>query len=470
MKRSTSSTLFTVLIAALVIGFAFSSALIPTFAQDACEQSTLANAINAANGGTPQTVTLASDCTITLSSALPELTGTLTINGNGATISGDDQYQVFSVGSGGHLTLNGFTITDGFTTGHGGGIWNFSGTLIINNSIITGNSSDSSGGGIANQGTLTITNSTVSNNTVAAQSGGGIYNGEGASATITDSTFSGNTATDGGAIQSFGDLTITGSTFSNNTASAIGGAIFNYGTLTASSSTFSGNTAQDAGGGIATIPTGSTPGVATITCSRFEGNTSQDGVSIEQGPDGALSVEDNWWGSPDGPNIPGVDTTNVEVISWLDAPDATCPPPPPGDDNGDENGNDNGSDTSAGPQLPPPPMANQWPGAELAAYDLPDGFYARILMRNGAWQVHAGGIPQGLIDNHVILAIDLFHLSGVLDFGAHVPVCLLGEGRLIFLDATTSPRALIELETFNEGGYTCGWIPNAGTLVLIRGN
>lgn len=119
---------------------------------------------------------------------------------------------------------------------------------------------------------------------------------------------------------------------------------------------------------------------------------------------------------------------------------------------------------------PPPPMANVWPGDEFTAYAVPDGFYANILMLNNVWQTQPGGISQGLIDHFVIVGIELFHLSGTISLGAHVPVCLNGEGRLIYLDAANAPRIAIELATFSSDGYTCGYVPNAGTLVLIRDN
>lgn len=268
------------------------------------------------------------------------------------------------------------------------------------------------------------------NNVTIMRGQGGIQN-TGGDLTITNSTFTGNSAggSGGGAILSLlDDLTITGSVFNGNSAGVGGGAI------------------------------GSEDSNIDITNSCIENNTTTHtgftDVHLEIGP---VTAEDNWWGAATGPNTPGADTTNVNVTSWLNAPDAVCPPLP-----------DDGESTA--PQLPPPPMANEWPGAELAAYDLPDGFYARVLMRNGAWLTHAGTVPGNLIDNYVILAIDLFHLSGEREFGVHVPVCLLGEGRLIFLDAMTSPRVQVELATFSADEYTCGYVPNVGTLVLISGN
>ena len=66
-------------------------------------------------------------------------------------------------------------------------------------------------------------------------------------------TFSGNSATQGGGIYfgiSPGLLEVQGSTFSRNTASDSGGGIYNLGTATLQECTVSGNTASGAGGGI----------------------------------------------------------------------------------------------------------------------------------------------------------------------------------------------------------------------------
>jgi hypothetical protein len=52
--------------------------------------------------------------------------------------------------------------------------------------------------------------------------------------TITNSSFSGNSADFGGAINNFGTVTITNSSFTNNRASILGGAIDNAGTVSVS--------------------------------------------------------------------------------------------------------------------------------------------------------------------------------------------------------------------------------------------
>jgi predicted outer membrane repeat protein len=91
-----------------------------------------------------------------------------------------------------------------------------------------------------------VTNSTFSGN--SASSGGAIYS-EGTVA-VMNSTFSGNLATngDGAGVENFGTLTVTNSTFSGNTATFSGGGIDNFGTLRLTNSTFSGNSANTGGG------------------------------------------------------------------------------------------------------------------------------------------------------------------------------------------------------------------------------
>lgn len=157
-----------------------------------------------------------------------------TIDGDGLiTISGGHAVGVFFVASGVPFTIQDLTIAD--ANADGGGGQGFAG-----------------GGGIFNQGTLTVTNSTFSGNS-APVGGGGIYNRDG-TATITNSTFFGNDSPFGGG-GIFNDapfgvkamLTVTNSTFVGNSGFA-GGGIYNDGAVTIINSTFSGNGAQFGGG------------------------------------------------------------------------------------------------------------------------------------------------------------------------------------------------------------------------------
>jgi hypothetical protein len=174
-------------------------------------------------------ITFAGDYTITLASALPDLSTNLTIDGasHSISISGNNAVRVFWVNASGVVILSSLSIIDGNSPdlNGGGGIFNI-GTLTISDSTVSGNSADSPGGGIVNfLGTLTISNSTFSGN---------------------------STNSIGGGIQNSGTLTISNSTFSTNSSTSSGGGIDGSGgtTLTISNSTFSGNSAP-VGGGVA---------------------------------------------------------------------------------------------------------------------------------------------------------------------------------------------------------------------------
>ncbi|MCI5129658.1 MAG: hypothetical protein D3907_14500, partial [Candidatus Electrothrix sp. AUS3] len=282
---------------------------------------TLADAITAANtdtatGGCPagdsgaDTITLEAD--VTLAAALPQISSTITIEGGGYFISGNNDENVGSVlhiTATGNLTLNEITVKDGNKMGNGGetqggGIYN-EGTVTLTNSTVSGNTvydptttvkASIKGAGIYNEGTVTLTNSTVSGNTASPAPyhsfGGGIYNRGTGTVILTNSTVSGNTAYSswsyGGGIYNTGTVTLMNSTVSGNTSSSSifasashssshGGGICSLnGTVTLTNSTVSGNTAissssssWSAGGGIYN----DNEGIVTLTNSTVSGNT-----------------------------------------------------------------------------------------------------------------------------------------------------------------------------------------------------
>ena len=187
--------------------------------------------------------------TIALGSTLPMITdSSLTITGPtgspGITISGGGSVQIMEV-EGGATNLRNLTIANGSNPlGFGGGI-NNDFTLTVTNCTFSGNSA-LRGGGIKSEGSLTVTNSTFSGNS-ASDGGGGILNFS--TATITNCTFSGN-----------------------STATFIGGGIDNVGTLTVTNNTFSGNSAGLGGGGIGNEPLGNTTLKGTILAAEPGGN------------------------------------------------------------------------------------------------------------------------------------------------------------------------------------------------------
>lgn len=115
------------------------------------------------------------------------------------------------------------------------------------------------------------------------------------------------------------------------------------------------------------------------------------------------------------------------------------------------------------------------PPSGLDIANAPDNTYCTSLMTNGAVVAYPGAVPQNLIDAGVIRAIDIFRLEGgssINTFPNYAQVCLLGVGRFIYMDATNAPRVAVEMPSTVTGSgtsaYTCAWIPNPGTVILIN--
>lgn len=201
--------------------------------------------------------------------------GSLTILGNGATISGGSAARIFFVYRDTTLVLDHLNFIDGSQPRgtprtYGGALYNNFGTVTISASIFSGNSAGSGGALYNNFGTVTISASTFSSN--SADSGGALYNDSGV-VEMTDSTVSGNAADVGGGIDNHGGVTLHNSTISFNTALSAGGGIHNTGTTNVISSEISGNTAPQ-GGGIYNI------GRVYLTNSEISGNTAMDGGGV----------------------------------------------------------------------------------------------------------------------------------------------------------------------------------------------
>jgi len=232
------------------------------------------------------TITFTVSGTITLTTGQLNVanSGTLTIQGNSITVSGNNASRIFGVLPGGSLTLDGLIVTNGWAMGSGGAITN-SGTLTLLNGSVTASHADGTpgGGGIFNLGALTITNTTFLNN--SAFEGGAIYNEYSAQMTISGSTFQTNLAgIRGGAISNESSLlsTITDSILTNNTGS-YGGAIMNGGSLSISDSLLANNTASPYYGGYGgAIYEGGTFAL-TISNTTITGNVATYGGAINFG-------------------------------------------------------------------------------------------------------------------------------------------------------------------------------------------
>jgi len=299
------AALILALLMLVLAGGATASAQVVTNSADS-GPGTLRSAItNAANGAVITFAPNLSGATITLSNTLTINTN-LTIDASalpgGLQINGDGSVQIFNVAS--TVFLNSLTITNGYSTNSGGGIYN-NGTLTLTNCTLSGNSAYG-GGGIYNLGILTLTNCILSGNSAtygggiynlgsltlnqcilsgnsAAEGGGGIFNNDGA-LTLNQCTLSGNSATDGGAgggivNVNLGTLTLNQCTLSGNSAGEVaeGGGIFNDGALTLNQCTLSGNSAPGNFGGGGGIYNN---GTLTMTNTVVGGNSGYTGADI----------------------------------------------------------------------------------------------------------------------------------------------------------------------------------------------
>jgi hypothetical protein len=144
------------------------TSLVVTSLDDTTSSGTLRWAItqaNATSGGIYDSITFDTNGTISLTSSLPAIVGTLTITGNGKTntiIDGTNAYRPFYVGQSNSLTVSNMTLKQGLP-GDGGLIFNTRGTVSATNVRFT---AMSGGSAVFNKegGTLaTYTNCTFDN-------------------------------------------------------------------------------------------------------------------------------------------------------------------------------------------------------------------------------------------------------------------------------------------------------------------
>lgn len=207
---------------------------------------------------------------------------------------GASNQQLFSVASGGSLTLDGVALAFGFATTGGAVAVNAGGTLDAENVLFSSNTG-SLGAAIDNQGTLTVADSYFYGNS-ASLKGGSVHNGSSGTATITNTTFDTNAASQGAAVNNQGVMHLDGDTFTNNTAGQSGGAISsgNPGgtlpSLTVTGTTVSGNKTGTSnlalGGGLYLAN-----GTANITDSTFSGNSAAAGGALYLDNDGSHGAQ-----------------------------------------------------------------------------------------------------------------------------------------------------------------------------------
>jgi parallel beta-helix repeat protein/predicted outer membrane repeat protein len=203
----------------------------------------------------------------------PDVVAATIIDGGGA-------YHVVQCvnGEGPDTILEGFTITGGnangsYPNGHGGGMYNSQTSPTVTNCTFSDNSASDCGGGMFNSSSSpTVLGCTFSDNS-AERDGGGMCN-SGGGPTVTNCTFTGNSVgglgTGGGMCNDSSSPTVTDCTFTGNSGGWGGGGMFNFEDSypTVDNCTFSGNMTGDWGGGMCSDDGAG----ATVTNCTFSGN------------------------------------------------------------------------------------------------------------------------------------------------------------------------------------------------------
>jgi hypothetical protein len=253
-------------------------------------------------------------------------TQALTIDGNGFSLSGNDQSRVLAATEAAKpmLTIRDITVSHGASGGSGGAV-EWPGPVTVLDSTFEDNAvsgpDEPSGGAIFAEGSVTVDSSIFTDNVVVATTGlghGGAISalGAGASVTITRSVFADNTVTAsayqavGGAVRALGAVDVVDSAFLRNEATGqdafggaigaesvtlrhatlienaahgggrnvLGGAVFGGGHVTVEDSTLRANVADlgwlDIGSAVATY------GIVELRDSTVVDNVSDDGPAV----------------------------------------------------------------------------------------------------------------------------------------------------------------------------------------------
>ncbi len=251
-------------------------------------------------------------------------------NGNTVTLDGGAIYNSDGSGSSGvnatliRVTIDNNTSADFATTagrGDGGGISNTtSGKLEVVDSIISNNFAKGDGGGVYNTGILTVRGTLFDSNT-------------------SDILTEGFTGGRGGGLHNQGDLvTVENSVFLNNRSNAIGGGMSTSGfedPATISGSSFIGNSTENSGGTALYIAGFSGP--VTVTNSTFAQNTNPLPTSTiyADGSDADLTLVNSTVANNNGTGVLSLGTLrmsntilfgNSSQFSGADCRDTSSPP------------------------------------------------------------------------------------------------------------------------------------------------
>ena len=222
----------------------------------------------------------------------------LTITRANNNLSGAMAGAIFNENNG-RLSLTDVTLTDNRGPG-GGAIFNGGRSLTVSDSTFDGNQATGTNGGgaiyNASGATTTVSGSTFRDNEASANSAdGGAISSVGGTVTVetpassfTDNRTTGNFSTGGAISVAAGRLSVTGASFAGNQADNDGGgvAVASGVTATIGNSTFSGNFTGDNGGAIST---GTSLRLSTVTLTSNRAQDNGGGLYA----DGGLTTLDN---------------------------------------------------------------------------------------------------------------------------------------------------------------------------------
>lgn len=207
-------------------------------------------------------ITITQDMTLTAQTTFIEGDGTLSILGNGNTIDGADQYNIFTIVQNSSVLIADLTIQHGTNVVPLCGVFECGGaiyaltnqTVTLQSSVVQSNTVDGNGSGIYRTlGPLVLIDSVVKGN-IALQDGAGVYVDEMASLSVQNSTFDDNYAfRNGGGIFANEDsvITVEGSVFTYNQADSGGGLYLELSTtVDIATSEIANNMVSNEGGGI----------------------------------------------------------------------------------------------------------------------------------------------------------------------------------------------------------------------------
>ncbi|MGL4670278.1 MAG: transglutaminase domain-containing protein [Methanobacteriaceae archaeon] len=171
-----------------------------------------------------------------------------TVINRGSIFNDNDAVNGGAVFASAGVTISNSSFVNNRASSNGGALYSSYSTVNIgNNSFFTGNNA-SNGGGIYSSASVTVSNTNFNNNRATGTTGGGAVFISSPSLNVVSCSFTGNNASNGGAIRTSVSANIRGSTFSFNKATGSGGAVYTDNTLTLSNSNFYDNLAVNGGG------------------------------------------------------------------------------------------------------------------------------------------------------------------------------------------------------------------------------